>query len=455
MQSNGNPQTNRKRSPRLLGFFESGRAAFYEGERHIIIIGGTGRGKTTHYWVPWICTDQNSIIAATDIAGELSMLCGDVRSKFGPVFIDNPHGILKQSIAHLPHGGCNPVSSLIDVDPKKFGIKAMKLAAGCVVKDLVETHKYWANTARTTLKAIIMAECIRGEEANLVRVAEIVQGDFVKYVQDVCAELSKLQQAGTEEGTPGAWEVVQTLRRYLTSRDDDVRSQREVIEQLRTDTSFLLDEGIAQSITRGDFRYADCRREVMSIFTVLGIDVIDVLDKYLRLQLANCLSDLINPDVKGDVPVTIYCDEYGVAARNGLDAMGVAFTAARKAQVTVCVSVTSLAELKAVHPQDWEALIASAGATIWMGPITDLTTGKYLSELCGQKEVFTGNLPGQISGRAGKKVITPAELAGLEEDSAIVFADFSRGCPMLLKHRSYRDMNELKDIVGKNRYYER
>ncbi len=452
---------NRKRSAKLLGFLGD-RGVYYKGPKHLVAFGSSGQGKSTHYFAPNIMTDPNSVVCCSDIAGEQSMICGPARLRFGKVFIDNPHGILPAALGHLPHGGCNPMSSL-NPDSLKFAIKAMKLAAGCVVKDDHARDKFWQNTARNILKAVIMAEARRGESPNLVRVAEIVHGDLVNYAKDICAQYSSMKQIDADRAVNGSWEIVQTLRRLVTSREDEVKSLREVIEQMRTDTDFLLDEGIARNVTRDDFRYALCRSEVVSIFNVLGIDVIDVLDKYLRLGFTTCLSDVINPDVEGGIPLTIYCEEYGLVARGGLDAMTAAFAAARKFNVTLWISVTNLQELQSIHPHDWEGLIANAGATIWMCPIFDRTTAEYLSKLCGEKDVYThsinsnggGKGPGGHFGQAGRRVFTPAELAAMDDDEAIVFTDFSKGRPMLLKHKSYLDMPDLRDLAGKNIYYER
>jgi hypothetical protein len=45
----------------------------------------------------------------------------------------------------------------------------------------------------------------------------------------------------------------------------------------------------------------------------------------------------------------------------------------------------------------------------------------------------------------------------LDSDQAIVFTDFSKGRPLLLRHKPYWEMPELIDLgsVGKNIYYER
>ncbi len=109
--------------------------------------------------------------STSDIAAEPSMICGPARLRFGKVFIDNPHGILPAGLGHPAHGGCNPMSSL-NPDSLKFAIKALKLAAGCVVKDDRARDKFWQNAAGNILKAIIMAEARRGESPSLVRADE-------------------------------------------------------------------------------------------------------------------------------------------------------------------------------------------------------------------------------------------------------------------------------------------
>lgn len=440
-----------------MGYAPDNRREDYDGDLHVILVGGSGRGKTTRYWVPWIISDKGSILAETDVAAELSMLCGNARAAMSEVWIDNPHGIMQSHIGHLPHGCNNPAATLIP-GSKKFGIKSMKLAAGHVVIDPHATQKYWQHTAQTGLKAVIMAKAADGEDASLVAVAEEVhRADFLESIANTCEKFSKRQ---------GLWarEIVSTLSRYTTAQEQSVKSILEVVEQMRTDTDFELDEGVAMNLTRDDFRTRDARRKVMSIFRVLGIDVIEVLGKYFRLHLTSDIAELMDPDIEGDKDVTFYCDEYGIAAHGGLESMSVLFGAGRKGQLQACISVLDLDQLQKIH-HDWSTLLASAGAVIFMCPITDPITADFVSRKCGETEVYTSSLnsdrsgrnrgPSEGFGRASRRLITPAELAALDEDDVIVFTEFTKGRPMKLKSKPYWEVPELRDRVGKNKYYER
>jgi len=129
--------------------------------------------------------------------------------------------------------------------------------------------------------------------------------------------------------------------------------------------------------------------------------------------------------------------------------------------VTFFLSVTCLEELMGIY-RDWESLIANAGATIWMCPIFDRTTAEYVSKRCGMKDVYTHSVGEQRKsdggvGQTGRSIFTPAELAGMDEDEAIVFTDFSRGRPIVVKHKPYWEMSDVLQgkTVGKNIYYER
>ena len=389
------------------------------------------------------------MICASDVAGEQAMLCGAERLKRGMVWADNPYAILPDALSHLPHGGCNQVASL-DPHSLKFAIRSAKLAAGLSVKDDGARDKFWQNTSRTVLKGVVMAEVKRGECPNLARVAEIVHGDMAKYAEYVCKTIKD----------PA---ITNVLRRFITGKENEVRSLQEVGEQMRSDCEFLLDTAIGMSVSRNDYQPSDCRKEITTIFDIMPIDAVDVAEKYLRLQLSHTIGSLVNPDVKGNIPVTVYVEEYGLVGKNGMDALTTAIATSRKFQVTFVLSVTCLEELQSIH-KDWESLIANAGATIWMTPIFDRGSAEYLSKLCGDKDVYTESISGDEKrgargqfGTTGRKVFTCAELAAMNEDEAIVFTNFSKGRPIVVNHRSYMDMGDVLEgkVVGRNIYYER
>jgi type IV secretion system protein VirD4 len=439
---------NRRHSSRYLGYFD-GRPLFYKGNKPVIIIGAIGLGKSTHYFTPNILIDDNSVICASDVAAEQAMLCGAQRLSVGKVWADNPYRILPNALRNIPYGGCNQMAS-IDPDSPKFPILSAKLAAGLSVKDEGARDKFWQNTSRTCLKAVIMAEVRRGECPNLARVAELVHGDMAKYAEYICKTIKD----------PA---ITHVLRRFITGKENEVRSLQEVSEQMRSDSEFVLDPAIGMSVSRGDYQPSDCRKEITTIFNIMPIDAVDVAEKYLRLQLTHTISSLVNPDVEGSIPVTVYVEEYGLVGKNGMDALTTAIATSRKFQVTFVLSVTCLQELQSIH-KDWESLIANAGATIWMTPIFDRSTAEYLSKLCGEKDVYTESISGDEKkgakgqfGTAGRRVLTPAELAGMDEDQAIVFTDFSKGRPIVVKHRSYMEMGDVLrgKVVGRNIYYER
>jgi type IV secretory pathway TraG/TraD family ATPase VirD4 len=111
-------------------------------ERHIVIHGLNGAGKSTRFLIELLATASNRSILVFDIKGELAWQTAHIRRRYSDVKIINPFGVLR-----MPSDGYNPLSMLDPKSPKFYD------AAAAIGDALIEISKAApANTGRNPPK---------------------------------------------------------------------------------------------------------------------------------------------------------------------------------------------------------------------------------------------------------------------------------------------------------------
>jgi type IV secretion system protein VirD4 len=433
---------------------QSSRKAYCETERHGLVIGGTGSGKTTGSLVPWALNWPGSLIWIGDVMSEGALLTAAHRSTFSEVVLNDPYETFPDFLGTFKHGGYNPLARQNE-ESEYFVSNMMSIAAGCVPRDKYAKEKYWDNGALSLVQIVSMAEVLYNPTPSLGSVAEIISGDVQGYLKRLLERYKH-------------WTIQNKGKRYVlpSSREDEVRSLREVIENTRTHMAFCLDPTIAANLDRNDYSYGDCRRKRMSIYNIIPAKLLmknPELAKFCRLHLQCAISELF--DGAGDVPVLIIADEYQQLAHEGLDIMPLALAAGRKFQVQIVLSVTSHSEFVALHKNEHEAMYDNMGFVQWL-QANSLSDSRHLSELCGEREVQTtsnsvSNDPAKSrlsvnhsTSVRDKKLILPHEVRSMGRVEEIVFMDGVPGRgPLRLNRTSYRDIPELAAVAGPNPYY--
>jgi hypothetical protein len=96
------------------------------------------------------------------------------------------------------------------------------------------------------------------------------------------------------------------LARWAAPKAQDVKSLAEAIENLRTETSFLLDEGFEETFSgKSTIRFSDCQKRSTSIYTVTPDDG----DKRsLRAVMGAAQTALLTPGAR--ITTLMPIDEY-------------------------------------------------------------------------------------------------------------------------------------------------
>lgn len=142
----------------------------YDGERHILLFGVNGIGKSTRILLDNLATIRNRSLVVFDVKGELAVQTHRTRRKFGAVKIVNPYGMFG-----LPSDGYNPLS-ILDPDDDEFFDKA-KLLTLAIIESEGESQKFFPQTAQGWFCAGIMWEVMEAKRErrapSLLRAREL------------------------------------------------------------------------------------------------------------------------------------------------------------------------------------------------------------------------------------------------------------------------------------------
>lgn len=136
-----------KPSPIRIGYYcplesdEAGGPLLSHTERHVLLLGLNGAGKSTRFLIELLMTSVDRSLWVFDIKGELAYQTAEWRRRFSDVKIINPFGVLK-----MPSDGYNPLAALDPASPKFYD------AAAAIGDALIEIEsgsgQYWSESAR-------------------------------------------------------------------------------------------------------------------------------------------------------------------------------------------------------------------------------------------------------------------------------------------------------------------
>lgn len=277
------------REPILIGFSKQSGSPIYtrNEEPGIFTYGGPGSGKSSQL-ITALLTYPKSVAVFSDVNGELAAVTAKQRKKFGKVYVINPFNMFSKTyLKDVKHIGYNPMRLLIGrsskLDPK-FSVKAAKLTAASIPENSTARDPYWDNKAFALVHAATMAEAIKGDEPYLSHVAEKLYGNVFQYAADTVARVKMREVRLIMEG-------------YSAANADEIKSLKEVIENTRSHLRYLLDDNIAQCLSRDDgFSFNLMNEEVITLYVILPLSVVGVLGKFFKLIVSSALTEVFDEE---------------------------------------------------------------------------------------------------------------------------------------------------------------
>lgn len=184
-------------------------------------------------------------------------------------------------------------------------------------------------------------------------------------------------------------------------RGKDAREAAGVLSSAQRHTHFLDSPRMAAVMDRSDFRFADLKSGVASVFLVLPPDRLDAYSRWLRLMVAQALTEMARSTAKPASPVLFLLDEFAALGR--LEAVERAFGLMAGYGVQLWPILQDLHQLKSLYRDRWGTFLSNAGL-VQVFNVADVDTAEWVSKSLGATTIATEHVSASVS-RAPKSLI--------------------------------------------------
>ena len=426
----------------LIGRDRAGRGLLrYAGAAHLLTLAPTRSGKGTGSILPNLLTAKRSLITV-DPKGENARIAGAARAKIGRLLVLDPF-----ALTPWPSATYNPLAAL---EPASLDLAedAATLANALVLDPPAQVQDaHWNEEAKALLAGLILLVICHEDppQRHLGTLRE-----HLTLPPDRFAALLALMQGST--AAHGL--IARAANRHLAKSE---REAAGVLSSAQRHTHFLDSPRLRQVLTRSDFRFAELKHRPTSVFLVLPPDRLDTYSRWLRLLLAQGISEIARDPAQPKEPVLFLLDEF--AALGHLTAIERAMGLMAGYGLQLWPILQDLSQLESLYGRRAATFTANAGV-LQAFNVNDLQTAKWLSELVGETTV-----PYQTQSRSrsfqpftaswstsrttaghliGRRLLTPDEVLRLDPDLMLLKLQGRR--PLLARKLRYHQDPEFKGL---------
>jgi len=377
----------------------------YAKDRHLITIGPSGSGKS------WLITPNaaalNKSLLIIDPKGEIAAVTAAKRAKeFGKesVKILNPFGVLTDTYPDMASCGFNPLAT-IDPNSETFAEDCFTIAEAFVVERPEGRDAHWVESARDLIATLIMWEC-RDWPKRIGTMAAVrqtlgVPHDVKKKKKAKVDDAGGIPPATTPPPTPTTEEVA-TLKKVLKLMgklgNKAMRNKAErymtggnellgVLAEARTQTQSLDSMRISDDLSKDGFRFEEMKERITTVYLVLPAHELEKHNRWMRLMVASALRAMLQGPESEEVGRVLFILDEFANALGTMKSIEKSVSYARGYGLQLWFILQDLTQLQNLYGKGWETFIAQRGALTAYAP-QDLTTSRYLSELCGNKTEY-------------------------------------------------------------------
>lgn len=401
-----------------LGFDHKGNILSYKGDRHIVIVGANGTGKSNRLGVPNLLRSYGRSWVVVDVKPELGPVSAGARRRLGDVVFLDPFNKAGRGSA-----GFNPLRALDPAAPS-FNADAGLVAEALITIDGNDPH--WAESARALVAWLIMHEVETARAARAVPAlgnVRAVLGEAAAASSDAFPEGSGI----VREAFAACRSQIEALRNKAGQFTEYSKEISSILSTARRKTEFMDDVEIARDLG-GAFDFSTLKRKPTTVYLTLPADKLGRHKSWLRLALTAALRACLNDPRNEGVPVVLFLDEF--AALGHLPIIETAWALVRGYGLQIVPVLQDLGQLKKLYGDRWESFIGNAGAVCCFAP-GDSLTAKWMSERIGPQMALVPSYgAGQNPNNAGVGVsygykqmpaMSPFELYGMAQGQAFVF----------------------------------
>lgn len=425
----GNPQTvNRKymqKPPKQNRLLTQQVRIGLDGKKHrrnlnVIVIGGSGAGKTRFYCKPNIMQCNTSFVV-TDPKGE------NLRDT-GRLLLEKGYEVRVLDFINMEKSHCyNPFVYLKDDnDVQKLVTNLFKATTP---KNAQPQDPFWDTAASMLLLALIFYLKYEApeEEQNFAMVMEMLRyGSVSEEEEEYISPLDSLYY-DLELRVPEHI-AVKYYKNYRSGAGKTLKSiQLTLAARLE---KFNL-ESLANLTRTDELELSMLGEKKTAIFALIPDNdtSFNFLVSILYTQLFQQLFYLADHKYGGSLPIPVHflMDEFANVSLP--DDFEKALSVMRSRGVSVSIILQNLAQLKKLFEKEWESITGNCDSFLYLGG-NEQSTHEYVSKLLG-KETIDLNTYGKSAGRngnystnyqiSGRELLTPDEVRKLDNRYALLF----------------------------------
>ena len=396
-----------------------------DGRRHrrnlnVLVVGGSGAGKTRFYAKPNIMNANTSLIVL-DCKGEILRDTGGLLEA-------NGYDIKVLDLINMEKSHCyNPFAYLRnDNDIQRLVTNLFK---NTTPKGAQSQDPFWDQAAQMLLLALVFYLHYEAppEERNFSMVMEMIRAGEVREDDDTYQSpldelFDRLEMRDPEHI------ALKYYRNYRSGSGKTLKSiQITLVSRLE---KFNL-ESLAGMTQTDEMELWSLGEKKTAIFAVIPDNdssfnfIVGLLYTQLFQQLYY-QADVVHG---GRLPVHVHfvMDEFAnVALPDEFDKL---LATMRSREISVSIIIQNLAQLKALFEKQWESIVGNCDEFLYLGG-NEQSTHEYVSKLLG-KETIDTNTYGQSKGRSGsystnwqltgRELLMPDEVRMLDNQYALLF----------------------------------
>ncbi len=384
-----------------------------------LVIGGSGSGKTRYLVLPQLMTESGCSFLVTDPKGELLTSTGEMFKSFGyKIRVLN----LKDMAASDGYNPFHYIKSENDVQ-----LIVENLFRNTTPPESRATDPYWDNMAKTLLMALMLYlwHYAPEEEQNfdtvmflLTYVAKSDEDESMKSPIDILFERKKREEPNSL-----------AVRYYELATKAPGRTMMSIVSSLVSHCDkFNLPE-VAKLTIRDEMEIERLGKEPSITYVITPDDdtSFNFLAGMFYTQAIQTLERISDQERKPlPVHVRFMLDEFANIAlpqsfQNSLSVF-------RSRNISACIILQALAQLKAKYEKDWESIVANCDTVLYLGG-NESSTHEWLSKMLGKETIDTrtynrsrgrnGNVSSNEAG-TGRELLTQDEIRRMNRKDAIV-----------------------------------
>lgn len=387
---------------------------------NVLVVGGSGAGKTFSYCKPNIM-QANSSFVALDPKGEILRDTGHLLEKKG-------YEVKILDLINMEKSHCyNPFVYLRnDNDVQRLVTNLFK---STTPKGSQTSEPFWDVAASMLLLALIYYLVYKApeEEQNFAMVMEMLSyGAIEDEESNEDTALDTLFNRLEDENHNHI-----ALKYYRSYHSGSGRTLKSIQVTLQSRLEKFNLESMAKLTNVDELELSSMGEKKVALFAVIPDNdtSFNFLVSILYTQLFQQLFYIADYKYGGALPIPVHLvmDEFAnVSLPDDFDKI---LSVMRSRNVSVSIILQNLAQLKALFEKQWESIIGNCDTFLYLGG-NEQSTHKYVSELLGKETIDTdshtrsfgshGNYSTSYQ-NTGRELLTPDEVRKLDNKYALLF----------------------------------